>query len=874
MKYKIYLLSYNNYNNRQVKKLNTISDYVNGGYVLTSFETANFEYKDGISSSLIVNKKIVSLQPDYILVEDIDTRVVDNSTDPATVSEGQFSRWFIIDSDLIRGNQYSFNIRRDIWVDHYDLAMNSTYFIERGYVSDSNDLIFNDEGQKFSQIKKGQTELYDETGCPWIVGFLPRNSGESGKLSSDKTITTNVYTSDANIVVTNISDWQYNQYRNTWTYADNLTDMPYQATYKFPVRNIVNGNTIKYERVGISLNFTKHVLTNNFYLEAGATQYDTGIYAISKTQSQYDTLKEETHFWYDATPQTDSAIILLDKGIGQSLVNNSYSHYNRTLGYFRALGPNGGYNPNNTLYSQLQSLNGKTIKDTTANKVYRISVNTENHSTQYTYTSGDTNMENLITDLVNYLPGSIYTTYGSTTAYGYAPTVYSDNFVRIDLDLMRCKITLVEIANVSTTIPKDDQSNTVYRTHLVDAPYDMFAIPYGPLVVKEGNSTYTCNKDVGLAIAQAFVTELGAELVYDLQLMPYCPVREYIQSDDTFDITAANTTQVRPITLGGGTVNYVFYCSQSQFEIISLKAKNQSPYSIDLDQDAKKQYNTQMYRLCSPNWASIFEFSPAMNGGVDCIQVTATYKPFNPYVRVHPKWGRMYGDPQIYDGRGLILSGDFSLTRVTDVWTEYELNNKNYLKAFNREIESLELQNKIGTQQDVWSAISGIIKGTVGGAIAGQYQGGNTGSFIGAGIGTAMSAVGGALDITNNMTLRNDTINKAHTLFSYQMDNIKALPNTLANVGCLTYDNALVPVLEFYEASDDEIDAFEKKMRYYGMSVMKVGQVTEYLNPLQESFIQGSLLRLLVPEGVNTEADNHLAEELSKEIQKGLYIGG
>ena len=106
------------------------------------------------------------------------------------------------------------------------------------------------------------------------------------------------------------------------------------------------------------------------------------------------------------------------------------------------------------------------------------------------------------------------------------------------------------------------------------------------------------------------------------------------------------------------------------------------------------------------------------------------------------------------------------------------------------------------------------------------------------------------------------------------MDNIKALPNTLANVGCFTFDNVLVPILEFYQASPDEIDAFEKKMQYYGMSVMKVGQVVDYLNPLQETFVQGYLLRLLSPEGVNTEADNHLAEELSKEFQKGLYIGG
>lgn len=863
MKYNVYLLSYNNYKNRQVKKLESINEYNNGGYILSSIPNVNFEMNDGISSKMIINSSFASVQPDYILVEDIASRVIDLE---GNLVSSDFTRWFVIDTNLVRGNQYEFTLRRDVWVDHYDVAMNSTYFIERGYVYDSNDLIFNDEEQKFSQIKKSQTPLFDETNCPWIIGYIPRKTGKD----SDFTITTNVYTGDANIIVDNLSNWSYYSYISDWTYADNQTEMPYQVTYRFPVQNNINGNTLKYERVGISLNFTKHTLTDSFYLEAGATQYDTGVFGIEKILSQFNTLKSQTHYWYEAVPRTSSAIALLDKGIAQSVVSNSYNHYNRTLGYFRGLGSS-WYHLNNNLYSQLQSLNGQTIKDTTANKVYRISIITEGGGGNYQYTSGDTNMENLINDLIDYLPGSISTTYGSTTAYGYAPRVYTDDFIQITLDVMKCKISLSEVANVQTILPKDDQSNTIYRTHLVDAPYDMFAMPYGTLRIKNGANYVDCNKDVALAMATAFVTELGAENVYDLQLLPYCPVRQYIQNDGTFDITAATSTQVRDITLGGSPVNYVFYCSKSQFEITDLKDKNLNSYHIDVT-NVKKQYNTEMYRLCSPNFASTFEFNAAQNGGVDFFQVTATYKPYTPYVRIHPKWGRMYGDSQFYDGRGLILQGDFSLPKITNAWTEYELQNKNYLNIFNREIQSLELQNKISGTQDWFKAISGVITGTVGGSVAGGYMGGNIGGIAGAGVGSIMSATGGALDITNNQKLRNDAIDKAQSNFSWNMQNIQALPYSLANVSSLTYDNALVPVLEFYQASDVEIDAFEKKMQFYGMSVMKVGQLTDYLNPLGETFIKGQLLRLLSDDD-NLEADNHLATELSAEISKGLYIG-
>ena len=232
----------------------------------------------------------------------------------------------------------------------------------------------------------------------------------------------------------------------------------------------------------------------------------------------------------------------------------------------------------------------------------------------------------------------------------------------------------------------------------------------------------------------------------------------------------------------------------------------------------------------------------------------------------------MYGDPHSYDGRGLILQGDFSLPRVTSAWTEYQLQNKNYLNIFNREIQSLELQNKISGTQDFFKAMSGVITGTVGGSVAGGYMGGNVGGIVGAGVGSVMSAVGGALDVTNNMTLRNDAIDKAQSNFNWNLENIQALPYSLANVSALTYDNALVPVLEFYQASDAEMDAFEKKMQYYGMAVMKVGQITDFLNPLGESFVQGQLLRVLNDDD-NLECDNHLATELGAEISKGLYIG-
>lgn len=67
---------------------------------------------------------------------------------------------------------------------------------------------------------------------------------------------------------------------------------------------------------------------------------------------------------------------------------------------------------------------------------------------------------------------------------------------------------------------------------LKDAPYHMFAIPYSDdLALYEGN-TLKCvtNKSVAMNAAQALAQQAGAGVVYDIQLLPYCPVRDIIKT--------------------------------------------------------------------------------------------------------------------------------------------------------------------------------------------------------------------------------------------------------------------------------------------------------------------------------------------------------
>ena len=57
-------------------------------------------------------------------------------------------------------------------------------YAERGYVPNTNNLIFNSEGNLYNQIKKKARILKDETASPWLVGYLASNVFADG----DKTI--------------------------------------------------------------------------------------------------------------------------------------------------------------------------------------------------------------------------------------------------------------------------------------------------------------------------------------------------------------------------------------------------------------------------------------------------------------------------------------------------------------------------------------------------------------------------------------------------------------------------------------------------------------------------------------------------------------
>lgn len=219
------LLHYNNYYNRVIKKLNTVAEYkaADTEDAVTHYADCanmNFNPADGLMTSAVLgfgtnpaNIFDNGADYDYVVVyeqsEDTETHVV---TDEIV------SRWFILEADRTRGQQYELKLKRDVIADHYNQVIDSPIFLEKGFINDVNDpLLYNSESMNFNQIKQLEVPLKDETECGWVVGFIPSDSfTETKRVEKEIAMPMN-----ADITVNGLSTWSY------WNYCSD------NSAYKF-----------------------------------------------------------------------------------------------------------------------------------------------------------------------------------------------------------------------------------------------------------------------------------------------------------------------------------------------------------------------------------------------------------------------------------------------------------------------------------------------------------------------------------------------------------------------------------------------------------------------------------------------------------------
>lgn len=811
----IYVLKYNNYYNRILKKLDTVNEYLTGKVLHQDYdlhENVSFNPNDGVTTSQVVN--FDASKYDYLLVANND---------------GIQSRWFIIEAQRNRTGQYTLQLQRDIVADHFDEIKDSPVFIEKGTVGINDSAIFIPEDMSVNEIKTKETLLKDDTESAWIALYFAQGLTEdiqgSITLKGD---------ADIDLTTTAHTSWQY-----------------YNLDKSVKPSFINIGTLVTQRPLGILGAYN------------GTFIYTNG---VEKWSGENATANDKIGYVPDSEKTKDAETL-------RNTINTTTFDYSGIINQLNI--ENQWLNDNDVEY-----YNNKTIAF--SDGVFLCEI-TRSSDQFYQEMKLDGASGGLSPEVLALLERDVEIGFDATGVSYNGP---HKNAFRIRANLPHYVVKLTKQSGKDLTY-NYKISNTHNRTE--DVPYDIVLLPYNDITVKADNTWtgQTALQNVSLMVAKDIIEKnKGSNKLIDAQIVPYFsepdlivnnPLHPEIKLSLYDDGTVGQTYDV--IKDSNDTfASFFWYAKKASFSnriTADCGNTNIDPLGSGIEtlspQETKVVIETEKLRICSPNYNGVFEFQP-IKAGIDSNEIDfdtdCTYMPQTPYIHVTPVFkGRLYGS-DFDDARGLICGGDFSMAQSSDAWETYKAQNKNYQIAFNRQIENIEIQQHYQRIGDIVGAIAGGVQGAAVGADLGSKKGGPYGAAAGAAIGSVVGIAAGGLDVEIADRLRKETLDYTKDQFGYQLGNIKALPDSLVKLPAQVYNNKYFPFVEFYTCTEEEKEALRNKIKYNGMTIMRIGKIADYIKSY-ETYIKGQLIR---SETIN--CDEHELQAIASELNRGLFMKG
>ncbi|MBO7079088.1 MAG: hypothetical protein J6W64_04700 [Bacilli bacterium] len=582
------LKGFNNYFNRIVKKYSTLSDYKSNSNSNLDLSSINFNPNDGITTELIIGSvnqqepgtgsTTVPLKwefdgtPDYCIC-------YENEGTPSTAVI-KF-RWFVMEAERTRNGQYRIALKRDVLADYKDEIINSPCFVEKGTITDtSNPLLFNSEGMIFNEIKKQENTIKDETKCAWLVGYLKKNI-DSVPITYNST-----EISDNQVLDISSMAW-----KNCITFIEKNGTTTTPSTQFFQLNKYSSRFYFKTTLPVFTwlspLNPAKEALDfqwsiDNSYRDCALDVWNGDFKGLSKeamvitsSNSMRGVSENEARQWGN---------LILDKTIHSSywvsLRNDAKSK----------LGSQYSYTVSDEI-EQLTKYNGRYIFYN--NKYYKLYISLGSEVTRDVYYNGSSLTSGAANNLFNYLAET--KVYDNIT-YTLSRQTTDENINRAKLSFNGLEFSIIAqeedlTTTVTYTLPAT-KTSPVGRNICIDAQYDMFCMPINPAMLGINsemsneafpevyfvdNNTQEAMLDAisdnQLGISTTLCTELGADgsesKIYDLQLLPYCPMDLTItQSDNKYYIHLEDLEEedYNLITDGNdNTVGIIFFPKKANF---------------------------------------------------------------------------------------------------------------------------------------------------------------------------------------------------------------------------------------------------------------------------------------------------------------------
>lgn len=843
------LKKFNNYFNRIVRKYSTLDDYRTNSSSCIDLSNINFNPSDGVGTVLVLGgptQQENSLPFDWESVGTPDYLVCYENNNIV-------SRWFVMEADRTRNGQYQVTLRRDLLAEYYDEISFAPVFIEKGNPGISDSAIFNREPFTFNQIKKDELLLnFDKRagkGKGWVVCYLakdetPADISFTGQANVPSVVPTyDTLPQTLKNLIAHGSAWIGDPDKMTFSLMSSVFKAP-PASQGYLTGDITDNID---ESISITRNIGYSSMTSNDR-QRGYCWFNS-VGSSPSTWTEQTVLNYILEKYLVAKPtlalRTKLNTYIESLGDPYSVVNNYISQYNGLI------------------YSR-------------DGKYYKIQMNATRNDRVYRFTTAQIKSgTNVLCAAVKTFCDNYLINGTSVVSNTYSLDTYETVFFTKEGYDCVFSTPEVEFGKIKGTIKSTRNSN-------LDAPYDLVCIPRASLDIITNSQTYTSVDNIAEPAGRGIALK-GSTVVTDVQILPYCPFDEIIDSNGNIDVRdfVENkdydfiTTDAEP----GAIVGIMIYpkTCRGTFDLTipstsSIYADCQEETVSAVDKKVKSE--TKVCRFVSPNFASSFDINIQKNKGISELNIDYFYKPYTPYIHVAPYFKGMYGS-DFNDPKGLICSGEFSIATASSRWEEYQVQNKNYELIFNRQIQNLDVNNSIAMEQQKITSTLGVatagLTGLAGGAVAGSAAGP---------IGTAVGAVVGGIAsaFTSGIGARKDTelLKKAQTeargfaedMYSYQLGNIQALPYSLTRVSSFTENNKIFPFIEIYDCTEEEREALENKIKYNGMTIMRIGRINDFVQE-ENKYVQGKLVRL-----DSIKEDSHVVAAIANEIKEGAYYYG
>ena len=843
---KIYVFeNFNNYVNRTSLMYQTINLYPKATYQAT----INFNPHDGANTSLVLMYKDnvlaapVNLEPDYAIVCDNSDKIE--------------SRWYVTDSSRLSDSKFRIVLKRDIASDYKSEIMNSVAFVKRGWVNSSNPLIFNSENGNYSQILRERVDLKDKSGKGGYVAFLAPNFLQE-----------NIDKANFDIASNSSTTLKFNS--PTETHA---------GSYKFCYGADPNDATPKpvfmrnYNKWGFSGTSTGNHSSIYFTIGVNAkgNTYTNDKYAIVVQEDgtyDYDTIAQGTAAHGGTFPDfvlselnarlylSDAQLYVIGAACAYAINTSMWdSDYIDEHVFSLTNGQNGDVPTMLFMAPRINSL----ASVAPANNVYALDLDL--------YTSDEKKYTEIMT-------GTLRTTFENAII-----NAIQNNIGNLGMSVA-----------VSEKCPANKRAELTYQYHIANfhwrrtststlklpntgalvqnSPYYMLFIPEANTKMKCGDKTWTQQVDAYQIYNQLQVT--FNSFIYDVQRVPYTPYALDIEDDGT--VVLPNESQIGFAKNAAGEIEAcAYFCNQDSFW---FDIEPTSTYLDELkdqkDLNVKIQSETTLLRLCSMDGSSSININGAKNLGLSKLRVNCRYAPYQSYISLQPQWSMFYGaEIGLKDTRGLNLTSTNSVTRTSNQWQDYVLQNQNYQDIFNRQIQSLDAQFDIQADRAVRDMIFGLVNTGISAGMSSNPVSA-AGSLIHGGLNLIQQGQGYSDMVDSFRERRSLSVD----MFNLQNGNIKARADTLSKVNAMSPIYNTWPYIEIYTTTPEEKTALATYITEFSMNIgAMTSQLSAYVtnNPNDRKFIQADIIRM------SGKMDSHLAEEIRSLISEGVYyieIGG